>query len=414
MLNRRILLAFSGPWGVEQKQLWMKCQVYFPNDYPNNATPIFRFDRTAEIGDERMEDLVNKLESLMVAYEQQQLNSLEACIRILLGERTVEESLQMLRFRRSIDLEQLQSSAQSSSDEDEDDIRMPGLDVSQETLADINSQYNVPLPKACGALWANDGRLICFFPHKEEKAPSLLDTFSLRPSGRSARSHRTIFEGFGYLNQKMGHGGLRRFRRAPVSNDSDSSEYSYSSSSDSSSSSLEGFTMTNQLFMPSVGLGSTRPDSQNEIPMNESQWSSGDTRPEKASIFNYVSLHDCQELLPSKSDLARGYVMSEDRHGCCAHDAQVAREANFHDPADIWCFVDLIACGQIPGNLNCDLSQGQSILTLARRAVRPLKSRDSAIDLSYDSTPEAQVPDHGGSVGWGQHPFGRQWLVEEL
>ena len=414
MLNRHILVAFSGPWGSEKKPVWMKCRIHFPNGYPDTAVPNFSFECSPNLSDEHVADMSDEIGQISAAYCGQQLNSLEASVRYLLGERTLEENLLLLKARPGNDLEIIHTSAQSSSDEDDDDLQVQGMDMSQGTLAVSNTQCNVPLPKACGALWANDGRLVCFFPHKEEKAQSLFDTFSAKASERSARSYKTVFEGFGHFNRRSEHNSLQRYMTGPMDSDSDGDEYSYSSSG--SSSSLEDMNATNQLFLPSIGLCEARLERHNEVVIDESQWSSGDTGHGKtiASNNNYVSLHDCQDLLPSKPDLARKYVLSDDRHYCCTYNARVAGEARCQHLADIWSLVDLIIRKQVPLEVVMNPRKVESILVAARRAVHPPWSRDSAIDLSFDFEDEAPNTDLLGSVRWGQHPFGQQWLVEEL
>lgn len=335
-------------------------------------------------------------------------------MRYLLGERTLEENLFRIKAKLSDDLDAAQSQAQSSSDEDDDDLQAQAMDMSQGALADFNTQYNVPLPKACGALWANDGRLVCFFPHKEEKVQPLFDAYSWKASERSTRSRKAFFEGFGHLNKRPEHSSLRRSMVAPTDSDSDGSEYSYSSSESTSSS--QDTNTAYQLFLPSMGLREVNLETYTGIATGESQWSSGDPEQGKnvSSSLNYVSLHDCQDFLPSRKDLARKYIRSRDQHYSCIQNARVAREADLHDIADIWNLVGLLVRRQVPMEIAMDSRQAGSIVATARRAMHPLRSKDSAIDLSSDTKDDAADAPRFESTGWGQHPFGQQWLVEEL
>jgi len=410
MSNRRILIAFPGPWGSEKKSIRVKCRIQFPNGYPDTTVPSFTFEASPNLSDGRAGDLSDEINQISTACCEHNLSSLEAILRYLLGERTLEENLLSLRARSSNDLDAVQSLAQSSSDEDDDDLQVQAMDMSQEALVVSTTQYNVPLPKACGALWANDGRLICFFPHKEEKVQSLFDAHSLKASERSTRSHKAIFEGFGRFNKRPEQNILRRSLIGPANSDSEGSEYSYSSSE--STSSLDDVNATNQLFLPAISL---REANFAEIAAGESQWSSGD--PEHGttvpSNHNYVTLHDCQGLLPSRPHLARNYILSDDRYYSCVCNARVAREAELYDLADIWDLVGLMVCGQVPLELALDHRQSKSTVMHACRP-HPLKSKDSAIDLSFDAKEEGSSTDLFRSSTWGQHPFGQQGLVEEL
>lgn len=414
MLNRRLLIAFAGPWGLERKLVWIKCRIQFPDGYPDTAIPSFSLEDSASLSHERKEDMLNEVSKISKAYHERQLSSLEAIIRNLVGERSLEESLLLLTTRPSIDLERIQASAQSSSDEDDEDPQIHPLYGSQETLEIANAQYNVPLPKACGALWANDGRLICFFPHKEEKTQPIPGNHSLKASEDTTKNYKAVFESFGYFGRRSQRGALQRSRSGPADSDSDDSGYSESSSA--SSSSLEDMNLTSQMFLPSIGFAEARLEKHSEVALEESQWSSADVGNEKSisSKLNYVSLHSCQYLLPSRLDLASAYALSADTHNCCTHNARVAEEANLHELAEIWSLVDLLVHSELPQEVIPKFRHIRSAYAIARHAIPPLRSKDSAIDMSFDILREESVSGKFSNLNWGQHPFGQQGLVEEL
>ena len=413
MLNRRLLLALSGPWGPDRKSTWFKCRIKFPDDYPDAAMPTLSFEESHNLANERVASMLDEISQISMACQQQQLSSLEAIILYLLGERSLKDSLLLIESQRSHNLEAIQTSAASSSDEDDDDSQVQAMDINQSTLATFNTQYNVPLPKACGALWADDGRLVCFFPHKEEKSPSIVDSLSVKASERSARSFRTVFESFAQFKKIPEHAKYRRAMSGTIDSDSDSSGYS---SASTSSSSLEDMNVTKQMFLPSIAFPEASLEKHNEITIDGSQWSSGDTG-HKQTIsphYNYVSLHNCQELLPSRPDLARKYVLSANRHYTCTYNARIAGEANLHDLAEIWSLVDLLVPMEEPLDTIQVSNPSQTAVAAARISVHPIRTKDSAIDLSFDFDQEAADRDKLGSEIWGHHPFGQQWLVEEL
>ena len=350
-----------------------------------------------------------------------QRSSLEAMLRYLLGERSLEECLLWLKKRQeSVDLESTQELAVSSSDEEDESLGRYGGDqagsmgASDSMIAVSNAQYNVPLPKVCGALWAEDGRLVCFFPAKQEKDSSLLD-LSIKASDRSSGSRKNVFEDFGRLyndssRQKRGSSTLETIE----SGDSDP-EYS-SAFSSSSSSSSDNMGLPRHHFMPSMAWRGDVFEAYQEPTVDHSQKSSGDTGFAKSTVMNsgnYVAIHDLTQLLPAKKHLAEGYTIHEGSISC-ARNSCIARESGDPDLADVWSFVELIIKEEVPLESRVIPESEAPVVVIARRNVSQLKPRDSAIDLSFDATQENRKPSQRGSVKWGNHPLGRRWFVDSL
>ena len=346
---------------------------------------------------------------------------MEAILRYLLGEWNVEESLLWSKKRQeSVDLESTQDLDLSSSDDEDEGLGKyagepnESMEASDPMIAVSNAQYNVPLPKACGALWAEDGRLVCFFPPKQEKEPSVLDS-SIKASDRSSGSRKNIFEDFGRL-----HSESARQKRGPStletieSGDSDP-EYS-SAFSSSSSSSSDTMGLPRHHFMPSMAWRGDTFDAHHGPAIDDSQRSSGDTGFAKSTMLisgNYVAIHDLTPLLPAKKHLAKAYTIHDGSSGC-AHNAHIARESGDLDLADVWSFVGLIIEENVPLESRVIPGSDAPVLVVARSAASRLKPRDSAIDLSFDAVQEDKTPSLRGSVKWGNHPLGRRWFVDSL
>ena len=397
MLNRISIFSLSGPWGPAGTSSWIKCCIRFPDDYPEVARPHLTVKESPNVADQMIQQVCVQLDRIFEAYLEHQRSSLEAVLLYLLGDRDLEQSLLWLKTRLKSEIDVPQNSAESSSDEDD------RLD-SNEKLTASNTQYNVPLPKACGALWADDGRLVCFFPQRQEKAASsLVDDLSLKLIGQ-----KSMFEGFGRLGQ--GVSSLKRPPTTTTSGSGDSDFEDISSSSDSSTSS-DGMIAPGQLFLPSMawpgghleGLhDQSNDDKQRSLgAMDESTTQSGG---------NYVSIHDCHDLLPSKQDLAQEYILSSDQQTCCTHNALVAAEHGAHDLAAVWSLVELILKKDVPLDV-FKPNNDETILVAARRAVRPSSTNDSAVDLSYDMAEELK---ECAAVKWGGHPFGNRWLMDSM
>lgn len=422
MQNRTVIVSFSGPWGSENSNIHMKCRVEFPAKYPNAAAPKFDFEHTTLMSDESLTHICAGVRIIAERYLVEQKSSLEASLQYLLGEQDLEESLGWLEQRReSNNLDLVQDPALSSSDEDDElggttTLQIQGLDMSDGTIAVSNAQYNVPLPKACGALWADDGRLVCFFPPKEDKKHTLLDSLSLRTSDKS---RKTIFEGFG-----RAHSGSiipkRLTSTLKTMKDCESSFEESSTSSSGSSSSSEGNGILRHHFLPSMAWRGSSAETQDALSVDDSHKSSGRAGFTASAISksnNYIAIHDCSNLLPSKRSLAQSYVVGGEGSDCCEVNARVAEESGDSDLASIWLLLQLLLKDEVPLEmmqhpyLNDD---PRPIMVIARQIVSPLKSRDSAVDLTFDLAEEKMRMNTKGTIKWGNHPFGRQWLINSL
>lgn len=426
MTARKITLSFTGPWGLERAPTYVKTRIEFPSMYPDIAAPIVSLEKTASLSDDVVSKMNSEISIITASFLSRQRNSLEAILRYILGEQILEEILSSLKKREeSVDIDSTIELDISSSDDDDEALendagpRANDMESSDPMIAKPQAQNNPPLPKACGALWADDGRLVCFFPPKREKEASFLD-LTLKAS--PAKGRNSIFEGFGRFQTAS-----KPKRRPPStmetieSGDSDLSDSAYSSSASSSDSELD---LPRHHFMPGMAWRGDNSEAFPGITLDESQKSSSDMGKSKSisSIGrNYVSIHDFTDLLPAKQNLAREYVIGHGSRGC-AHNARVAGDAGDPNLRDVWSLADLILQNKVPVDVMNDTWSSRNaqklitspILIAARRAGSRLKSKDSAIDLSYDKeegcpTVEPRVP-----VKWGDHPLGRSYLVDSL
>lgn len=413
-------MSLHGPFGPERAPVYIKCKIDVPLGYPGKEPVWATVESTAGISDESVLQAISDLQLIAYAYQERQRHSLEAILRYLLGEQNCDDVLALLRAQPDqADFELDPHLELTSSDEDDGDeqyvnSQVAGLESSEGTLAVSNAQYNVPLPKACGALWADDGRLVCFFPPKEEKRFSSLEPFSIQAGGWTSKNRRNIYEGFGRLQS----------RSTPTENtfsnhdtvESGDSDFEDSSQSSSGSSSSSGLGIAPLRLMPSIAWREGPQEAHRALSIDESQKSSGanaQTSSAVRSSKNFVSIHQCAELLPAKRRLAEKYVL-ESNPQCCLHNAALARENGELDLADIWDFVNLILKDEVPLERVPVISVDEPILLIARRTLSPLRSRDSAVDLTYDSDNDEVQTSIKGRVYWGSHPFGRRWLVDAL
>ena len=417
--RRFVVVSLSGPWGPGDDTTYIQSRIDFPSTYPDSASPTFSVEKTASLTDEILNKIYADIGSITASFVSRQRSSLEATLRYLLGEQTLEESLLWLKKRVSVDLDSTQDLNSSSSDDDDEIIERYGdpqansMEASDPMIASSNAQYNVPLPKACGALWADDGRLVCFFPSKSDQESSLLE-MSIRASDRSSRKGKTMFEGFGRLQNTSTR--QRRHASTLETIESGDSDFEESSTSSDSSSSSDGFGLPQHHFLPNMAWRSNVLEATPGVSLDDSQKSSGGSGLEKSSTSKgsmFISIHALADLLPAKQGLAKRYVIGKGAFGP-VQNAQVASESENSDLANVWSFIDLLLQDIVPLELISSPRAKDSIMIVARCAASRLKSKDSAIDLSFDDSQEQRTPIKSSSVKWGNHPFGRRWFVDSL
>ena len=430
MQRRKLTISLLGPWGSNKSATYTKCYFSFPTTYPSSAAPKISFEKTACLHDDIMTKLGADLATITEGFLSRQRSSLETVLRYILGEQNLEESLSwMIKAQGSFDPDSKIELDFSSSDEEDETLGkyvgpLLDMDGSDLMVAKANTQNSPPLPKACGALWADDGRLVCFFPPKQEQEASLLN-LSLRTSERSSKQRTSIFEGFGrFHNQAQSKRQATSTLETIESGDSDLGE-SLSSSPESSISS-DDIGIPRHHFMPSMAWRGDTSEGFLGVSIDESLKSSGDPGDIKSTISkekNFVSIHDFSELLPSRKSLAKHYIVGRGSESC-AHNARIAREMGDSELADVWCFAELLIQDKVPLMAMDDAedfahlggarsSQVDPILIVAQRASSKLRFKDSAVDLSFDDKKKASVVTRA-PIKWGHHPFGRNTFVRDL
>ncbi|KAL2356670.1 hypothetical protein BJ546DRAFT_838247 [Cryomyces antarcticus] len=415
---RSTSIALEGPWGMDGKAVYIKLEVRFPQNYPEAAAPELKIEKTSSLSDETYVMLSSQLQSIADSHKLQKRACLEAVVSYLVGERGLEEGTTFLNKDEDIMYLNLRGEESSSDEEDGmgpdfnglqfQDMDTNGTDI----LGTANANANVPLPKACGALWAEDGRLVCFFPPKEENK-SLLKTIALQSNGRSTRNHK-MFEGFGRL-----HADSPEPRNVPSSQRGEEDEdelAEWSTSSSSSDSSGGTGILADRLKLPIAWRNGThRVQGPRSRSADGSQRTSGTgNRSAMSKPKTIVSLHDLNNFLPAKRSLAEEYVTFGDGPTVCLHNADVAARHGYQDIANVWGLVALILTNDVPLEIMPQPKRTEPIVVLARRALVRINRHDIGLDLSYDNPKAVADPELMGRVKWGQHPFASSWLIGSL
>ncbi|PGH14633.1 hypothetical protein AJ79_02968 [Helicocarpus griseus UAMH5409] len=418
--QRKTTISMHGPWGPENSSLFIKVDIKFPPDYPRSSIPIFTVQKTSSVTSQLASTITSGLRTISETYLTQKRGSLEGAIRFLLGEHTVEESVALVQRQATESLKSpdiLDGDESSDEDEENGQFRASQLGLSSsELLRPVNANVMVPVYKTCGALWANDGRLVCFFPPKKEKAASFMGSLGLSDM-RLARSDR-VFEGFGRLQtsspgpkQSSGVGTGRGTMTDDGSDYSDDS--SVESSSSSGSSDLLG-NLPQQFHGPNTwrsgSLGFYR--SRSAENSQKSTTGVGTVKSSSDSPRNTIYIHDLSDLLPAKRELAKEYQVFGNRPDVCAHNMTVAANFGNFDLAHVWGLIRLM----LQNELSPETVTGDDIVLIARKALRDMKRKDSGVDLSFDK-PKREKSFSGSrpdKIKWGEHPLGGRWLVPAL
>ncbi|KAF3078166.1 hypothetical protein TWF569_003344 [Orbilia oligospora] len=433
--NRTCLMSFSGPWGLSSQWVFLRCSVHFPAHYPSpGANPIFQVEKTTKIMDDKLEEIYMQLKRIADSYLEHGKFCLEACLSFLLGERA-EDAMYWGGKRGPGAPED-----ESSSDEDIGSALARGPDQGPPGLKQLirkNNKGSVPLAKACGAMWSETGKLVCFFPPKEEQpVKSLISILNFSERLRDPfadKSSRRLFESFGRL-QSSTIRNLRPVSATGVDESGDEVERSGSSDLGSSSASEElvysvarwkerhefrtaSSRNRNDSTDRSTQAGNEGRSIQRSAGTSQLKTSHNFNKPDlpftstvgsRKQHQNYIAIHDYSHLLPSNRELAEDYAIYGTGTDVCKHNASIAGTWKQWDIRDTWKLAELVLCKEIPLELSSDLP-GKDPMLVVSPQWRNLGS--------HTGTPQHPSPgkdEFYGRVKWGNHPGGGIWLVEKL
>lgn len=412
--------SLKGPWGVGRETIFIKVKVDIPTSYPKNKAPRFSVEKSSFMPDETHEKLEHELRELGERFLQRKRNCLYEAFTYLLGETDLKTSTAFFENVRDFNDDTDALADESSSEEDENDIPTGGsASMSQElsgsteldptaTLAPAQRLAAPPPPRLCGARFSNDGRLVCFFPTKEEKAKAPfalphLDNYRERPKGEPT------FAGFG----RLVHGSQppkHRFHDETSAAEDQSDESDDTDSATSTDSEPETVHKISLWYQP--GRHFRRTWSTNESLRSSGGGTgagtgtgTGTSRKRPGKPKNIISIYDLQNDLPSKKQFAQEYAIFGDGADVCSHNAAVAEKYQQPDLAHVWKYAALLLRRDIPLEIHDLQLGGQPVLVIARDAVA------RARDVESKSTNHASSL--AGRVRWGHHPLARD-LINDL
>ncbi|KAK9773360.1 hypothetical protein SCAR479_09893 [Seiridium cardinale] len=408
--------SLKGPWGIDGDMIYLKVQVDVPHGYPKSKAPKFLIENTALMSDQTHRKIEAEVNQVAYQFAKKKQNCLEVAFSYLLGETDLSSSTSFFKNVRDLD-DELDGMADESSSEDEDIDIPPGgsASMSQDltasveldrdtTLAPLNVGTIPPEPRLCGARWSNDGRLVCFFPSREEKAKAIFltpsESYKEKPKGEPT------FAGFGRLQQDSPPPRQRTLDGSSMADEqSDTEDDDSSSSSDSENTYMHKISMwylPNKRFRKTFS-GSYSMRSSGGGTGIDTGTGTGTSRRRNARPRNVISLHNLQDLLPSRQELAQEYAIFGEGPDVCRHNAQVAKKYNRPDLVQVWEYAALLLRNDVPLELLYPAQRKDSVLVVAKDIVSRFKDQRS-------ETPSKALT---GRVKWGHHPLGKD-VIKDL
>jgi hypothetical protein len=413
--------SLKGPWGVDRETIFIKVRVDIPTSYPKNKPPKFYVEKSSFMPEETHRKLEYELQELADRFLQRKGNCLYTAFTYLLGEVDLESSTAFFDSMLDDDMDALAD--ESSSEEDEDDIPTGGsASMSQElsasteldpsaTLVSAQRHAVTPLPMHCGARFSGDGRLVCFFPTKEEKAKKALfalphpDSLKERPKGEPT------FAGFGRLSHDSPP-PKHRFHDETSATDEASGESDDTGSTSSTDSEPTTVHKINMWYQPGRRFRKTW--SANESIRSSGAGTgagtgtgTGTSRKRPGKPKNIISIHNLQNDLPSKRQFAQEYAIFGDGADVCSHNAAVAQKYGYQDLVHVWKYAALLLRRDIPLEIHDLQHSGQHVLVIAKDAVARTKEGGGGEKTTTLGSNLA------GRVRWGHHPLARD-LIGDL
>ncbi|EXJ62600.1 hypothetical protein A1O7_03038 [Cladophialophora yegresii CBS 114405] len=402
--HRKAVMSLEAPWGDDQGQVFLRVEMRFPKLYPRSANAVLTLQKSAFLDEAKYRLITTELHTIAETYASRKRGCLEAILRYLLREQSLEQIVGWVLGESLVDSKIFETGAVPEDDEstDSDDDELEGV---REGL-DASANVLVPIAKGCGALWSETGKLVCFFPAKGNEPASFLSTLGVRDLEDSQSSR--LFEGFGRLHTSSpARKTTAGTKTADDDSDSETSESSWNSSS-TSSSSFE--TEQNERGVSSYRVGASGHQHRSRSPdrSNHSTTGGGAKLNEVPPRKSAVSIRTFDDLIPSKRELAVEYRIFGNGQEVCKHNAAVAQDASLEDLASVWTLLGLVLDDAVPLEVVPELSHTtvQDITVIARAVARKHKRNRIIAGLSRR---EAM-----GRMRWGNHPLGAHYLLPAI
>ena len=332
--QRKARMSLESPWGQpDSTSVYTRVDFKFPKAYPKDAKAIIHVQRTNLISSETQKRLAEDIQKIAEAHKSKGRGCIEAIVRYLLKEQTLDQIINWIMRDSLADSKLIEAAnvpQDMSDDSDDDQIN------SVANVAHTNPNISVPLAKRCAALWAENGKLVCFFRVKDTGPASYLSTLGTGQLDESESSK--LFGGFGKFQVDSPAGKVKDMTQTgPDGSDSENSDdSSVVTSSTSSSDSSIGFKGRNR-FVPwqrtttldSFRRGKSADGSQKSTTLDGTK--AGD--PGQSPV---ISIYDLSDLLPANQGAAQDYRIEGSIADVCKHNRGIAEGAALGPAGSAW------------------------------------------------------------------------------
>ncbi|POS88278.1 hypothetical protein EPUL_000898 [Erysiphe pulchra] len=413
MEKRMIVASINGPWAEDTSLVHIKLTAVFPECYPEMEYPDFNIENTSLISSSTHAKLIKDIQHIAEIYSAHGQGCLEKVFRYLVGELDYEASIFLNEIRI---LDEDNSPLNESSSDDENNF-LAGAFIK---MPPVSSNANVPLPRLCGAVFSNNGKLVCFF-QINDKIKSLLATCV--KSNDISSKERPYFDRFGRLqNNPLSFGQKGRSLNIAFEGRSDS-EFS----DESESSNLSDFLIHNE--RPSLitnlddsicGTFKYGPAPSGPHLFSGAMTGTGTGIGTVTCMESWVAkprsklvLYPVENFLPSKIELARDYMVFGDISKVCEHNAIVSENYGFRKLADLWRIIAIILCDDPSLKEFCDDTSTNDLSILCQDSSLKdmgnlVKKTQSRNKLTYSTWSTSFLC----RMRWGNHPFAGQFIQD--
>ena len=411
--HRKLVMSLQAPWKEHETSIYLRVDIRFPKAYPRDANAIIAVQKTGAIENELHATLTKELHSIAEVYAAQKRGCLEAVLRYVLREQSLEQIVTWVMGESVVDSKIIEPEMLLDDDSsDSDDDNLQGLGHALTSSANVR----VPLAKGCGALWSETGTLVCFFPPKSKEPDSVFGALSVQ-NVENSESGR-LFEGFGRWHPSSpSRKATNGTKTADDDSDSDSMDSLLDSSSSSSSSSSEPGTDLQGSILPYhkavSGLALQRSRSLDYSNRSTTMAGAKMTEGPRKSV---LSLHRYDDLIPSTKELAQEYRIFGAGQDVCTHNAEAAGKCGRDDLHSVWTLAGMVLSRNVPLEMveNPADDSKEDILVIARQATSRLKRTDSGIDLGNDVAKKASQKVGLAQLRWGTSPLAATYLVPAM
>ncbi|RKF62900.1 putative RWD, RING finger and WD repeat-containing protein C11E3.05 [Erysiphe neolycopersici] len=407
MEKRMIVASINGPWAEDAGLVHIKLTAIFPEYYPETESPEFNIENTSLISSSTHEKLIKDIQHIAESYSAHGQGCLEKIFRYLVGELDYEASIFLNEIRI---LDEDNSPLNESSSDDENNFPA-GAFVK---MLPVSSNANVPLPRLCGAVFSNNGKLVCFF-QINDKIKSLLATCVT--SNDISSKERPYFDRFGRLqNNPLSFGQKGRSLNIAFEGRSDSEFSDESEISNSSDFSVQNDRppLTTNLDDSICGTFKYGPAPSDSHLSNGAITGTGTSTCIESWVIKPRSklvLYSIERFLPSKIELARDYIVFGDISKVCEHNATVSEHHGFQELADLWRIVAIILCDDPSLKEFCnDASRNDMSILRQDSSIKDIdnlvKQNQSRNELSYSTWSASFLC----RMRWGTHPLAGQFI----